>query len=98
MKELKRISYKKLITKLNEAGFTDQYDITKGECDLEGFTSGIQAFNYITDEDFQMIARKYKSTNLYIIEVESHNQCLTQYVKDWFEQYNNIDYVMINGG
>ena len=98
MNELKRMSYKKIIEKLNGLGFIDQYDITKGETDLEGFTSGLQAFNYTSGEDFTIMLRKYKRVNMYIVEVDTDSDCLAQYIKDYFEQYNNIDYVMINGG
>jgi acetate kinase len=95
MKVLKRMSYTKIYNKLNKLGY-ECYRITKEEINLEGFTSGL--FGIKGKEDYQLILRKYKNSNMYVVELDCKNKNLIDYTKKYFKQFSNIDYIMINGG
>jgi len=94
MKELKRMSYKKIAEQLENLGF-ECYQIEARELNLEGATSGLQGIK--EKEDFMLVLRKYKNSNVYVVELDTENQFMIDYVKNYFNQFSNIDYLMING-
>ena len=62
MRELKRMSYKKIANELDSLGF-ECYQIEARELNLEGATSGLQGIK--EKEDFMLVLRKYKNCLLY---------------------------------
>jgi hypothetical protein len=94
MKTLKRMSYTKIFNELDKLGY-DCYRITKEESDLEGFTSGLLGYN--KQDTYQIVLRKYNDSDLYVVELDTNNKELIDLTKQYFNQYDNIDYVMVNG-
>lgn len=94
MKELKRMSYKSIIKELENLGF-ECYQIEARELNLEGATSGLQGIK--EKEDFMLVLRKYRKSNVYIVELDTENKYMIDYIKKYFSRFTNIDYLMING-
>ena len=44
-----------------------------------------------------LVLRKYKNSNVYVVELDTENSYMIDYVKKYFSQFTNIDYLMING-
>jgi len=94
MRKLKRMSYKKIANELENLGF-ECYQIEAMDLNLEGATSGLQGIK--EKEDFMLVLRKYKNSNVYVVELDTENSYMIDYVKKYFSQFTNIDYLMING-